>query len=136
MSSLDYKIKKAAQGTAPHPAILLLHGYGSNADDLFTFADYLPEQYTIISLEAPLANPYRGKAWYSINFDADVNFLKEAVTNYDKKEYAFENKNENLLATIPPLSPKSLKLEINKSYLTDLFELVKLKIRPSFLIVG
>ena len=52
MSSLDYKIKKAAQGTAPHPAILLLHGYGSNADDLFTFADYLPEQYTIISLEA------------------------------------------------------------------------------------
>ena len=30
----------------------------------------------------------------SINFDADVNFLKEAVTNYDKKEHAFENKNE------------------------------------------
>lgn len=30
----------------------------------------------------------------SINFDADVNFLKEAVTNYDKKEHTFENNNE------------------------------------------
>lgn len=93
MSSLNYKIKKAAQGTAPHPAILLLHGYGSNADDLFTFADYLPEQYTIISLEAPLANPYGGKAWYSINFDADQNKwsdLEEAKKSLDKLVYQWD----------------------------------------------
>lgn len=30
----------------------------------------------------------------SINFDADVNFLKEVVTNYDNKDNSFRNKND------------------------------------------
>lgn len=67
---LTHKIRKATTGIAPHPAIILLHGYGSNVDDLFSFADHLPNYYTVISLEAPLDTPFGGKAWYSINFDA------------------------------------------------------------------
>ena len=67
---LSYRIRKATTGVAPHPCILLLHGYGSNADDLFYFAGYLPDQLTVISLEAPLDTPFGGKAWYSIHFDA------------------------------------------------------------------
>lgn len=67
---LLYKIKKAINGIAPHPSIILLHGYGSNADDLFAFADYLPDHFTVISLEAPMNTPFGGKAWYSIHFDA------------------------------------------------------------------
>lgn len=67
---LSYKIKKATLGSAPHPAIILLHGYGSNADDLFSFADYLGGRHTVISLQAPLDTPFGGKAWYSIHFDA------------------------------------------------------------------
>ncbi|MGB2312337.1 MAG: alpha/beta hydrolase [Flavobacteriaceae bacterium] len=70
MAMLSYRIRKATTGVAPHPCILLLHGYGSNADDLFSFAGYLPDQLTVISLEAPLDTPFGGKAWYSIHFDA------------------------------------------------------------------
>lgn len=67
---LSYKLKKVNSGTAPHPAIILLHGYGSNADDLFSFADYLPQNHTIISLQAPYDTAFGGSAWYSIHFDA------------------------------------------------------------------
>ncbi len=66
---LSYRIKPPLTGFAPHPALFLLHGYGSNADDLFGFADHLPSDHTIISLEAPLDTPFGGKAWYSIHFD-------------------------------------------------------------------
>ncbi|MEK9517660.1 MAG: alpha/beta fold hydrolase, partial [Flavobacteriaceae bacterium] len=78
---LSYKIRKASVGFAPHPCIILLHGYGSNADDLFSFADYLPDHLTVISLEAPLDTPFGGKAWYSIHFDSEQDKwsdLKEA----------------------------------------------------------
>ena len=68
---LSYRIKKATQTKEPHPSLILIHGYGSNMDDLFSFANYLPEQYTIISLQAPLESPFGGGAWYSINFDSN-----------------------------------------------------------------
>lgn len=67
---LSYKVRKATTAKTPHPCIILLHGYGSNADDLFSFANYLPHLITVISLEAPLETPFGGKAWYSIHFDA------------------------------------------------------------------
>ena len=51
---LSYRIKKAAQSEDPTPAIILIHGYGSNMDDLFAFAEYLPDIFTVISLGAPL----------------------------------------------------------------------------------
>ena len=68
---LSYRIKKATQNKGPHPSLILIHGYGSNMDDLFSFANYLPEQYTIISLQAPMESPFGGGAWYSINFDSN-----------------------------------------------------------------
>jgi phospholipase/carboxylesterase len=52
------------------PLILMLHGYGSNENDLFSFANELPEEYIVISLRAPHAMQPSGNAWYAINFDA------------------------------------------------------------------
>ena len=69
---LSYRIKKSVLTRGPHPALILIHGYGSNMDDLFSFSNYLPEQYTIISLQAPLESPFGGGAWYSINFDSNL----------------------------------------------------------------
>ncbi|WP_338409295.1 alpha/beta fold hydrolase [uncultured Flavobacterium sp.] len=56
-----------------NPAIILLHGYGSNEEDLFSFADELPDEYYIISARAPYDMSYGSYAWYAINFDADEN---------------------------------------------------------------
>jgi phospholipase/carboxylesterase len=52
------------------PLILMLHGYGSDEKDLFSFANELPEEYIVISLKAPHAMQPSGNAWYAINFDA------------------------------------------------------------------
>ncbi|WP_019038624.1 alpha/beta hydrolase [Psychroflexus tropicus] len=52
------------------PLILMLHGYGSDEHDLFSFAGELPSEYVIISLKAPNALQPMGNAWYAINFDA------------------------------------------------------------------
>jgi phospholipase/carboxylesterase len=56
-----------------NPLLLLLHGYGSNEEDLFSFATELPEEYYIISARAPYDMTYGSYAWYAINFDADEN---------------------------------------------------------------
>ena len=56
-----------------NPAIILLHGYGSNEEDLFSFATELPEEYYVISARAPYDMMYGSFAWYAINFDADEN---------------------------------------------------------------
>ena len=55
------------------PLLVLLHGYGSDESDLFSFAEELPNELFIISLRAPhKLQPY-GNAWYAINFDAQQN---------------------------------------------------------------
>jgi len=53
--------------------LLLLHGYGSNEEDLFSFASELPDEYYIISARAPYNIQNGAYAWYAINFDADEN---------------------------------------------------------------
>lgn len=62
-----------------NPLLLLLHGYGSNEEDLFSFASELPEQYYVISVRAPHAMMYGSYAWYAINFDADENKFSDVV---------------------------------------------------------
>lgn len=52
------------------PLLILLHGYGSNEQDLFSFSSELPEEALIISARAPQNLGMGGYAWYTINFDA------------------------------------------------------------------
>jgi phospholipase/carboxylesterase len=71
--SLDYLIREPKIKLDKNPLILLLHGYGSNEEDLFSFATELPDEYYIISARAPYDLQYGSYAWYAINFDADEN---------------------------------------------------------------
>ncbi|MFM2369737.1 MAG: hypothetical protein RL619_2047 [Bacteroidota bacterium] len=71
--SLEYKIREPKIKLDKNPLLLLLHGYGSNEEDLFSFATELPEEYYIISARAPYNIQYGAYAWYAINFDADQN---------------------------------------------------------------
>lgn len=82
-----------------NPLLLLLHGYGSNEEDLFSFATELPDEYYVVSARAPFDMMYGSYAWYAINFDADenkfsdigqaqqsrdliANFIDELIENY------------------------------------------------------
>ena len=63
---LKYRIRKGDNKLTQNPAIFLIHGYGSNCDDLFSFAPYLPKNLTIIALEAPLLLAQGSYAWYHL----------------------------------------------------------------------
>ncbi|QXP58537.1 alpha/beta hydrolase [Olleya sp. HaHaR_3_96] len=81
------------------PLLILFHGYGSDENDLFSFATELPEELFIISVRAPYPMQPHGNAWYAINFDADqgkwsdneqaiqsrdliATFIDQVITNY------------------------------------------------------
>ena len=86
-TSLHHLVREPKVKKDKNPLLLLLHGYGSNEEDLFSFATELPEEYCIISVRAPYnLQPY-GHAWYAINFDADQNKFsnnEEAIVSRDK----------------------------------------------------
>jgi phospholipase/carboxylesterase len=71
--SLEYLIREPKIKLEKNPLLLLIHGYGSNEEDLFSFATELPDKYYIVSVRAPYTMQYGSYAWYSINFDADEN---------------------------------------------------------------
>lgn len=106
---LEYIIKESTHKVRHSPAIFMLHGYGSNEDDLFSFADELPDEYTIVSIRAPHILSGFGYAWYAINFDEEqgkwsdneqalksrdiiVDFIDEVC-----KKYKIDTKNVTLL---------------------------------------
>jgi phospholipase/carboxylesterase len=71
--SLEYQVRSPKIVLEKNPLLLLLHGYGSNEADLFSFASELPDEYYVISARAPYDLQYGSYAWYAINFDADQN---------------------------------------------------------------
>lgn len=91
------------------PLLIMCHGYGSDENDLFSFAQELPEELFIISLKAPYPMQPYGNAWYAINFDANQNKwndVDEAIESRDKiasfidlacKEYPVDENNVTLL---------------------------------------
>lgn len=88
--SLYHLIREPKNKLEKNPLLLLLHGYGSNEEDLFSFAAQLPDEYLIISARAPYALPPYGNAWYAINFDSDMNKFSDNVQAVESR---------NLIAT-------------------------------------
>jgi phospholipase/carboxylesterase len=77
--NLHYLVQEPKVKLDKNPLLLLLHGYGSNEEDLFSFAPELPDDSYVISVRAPYdLQPY-GHAWYAIHFDADENKFSDNV---------------------------------------------------------
>ena len=91
------------------PLLILLHCYGSNELDLFSFANELPDSLVIVSLRAPYEMGYGGYAWYDINLDSennkfsDLNQARESLKkikttiDYLKTKYSTNPNNTFLL---------------------------------------
>ena len=107
--NLHYLIQEPKIIQEKNPVLILLHGYGSNEEDLFSFAPELPDDSYVISVRAPYdLQPY-GHAWYAIHFDADENKFsdneqaKESVTliagfiDEIVKQYPIDTKNVTLV---------------------------------------
>jgi len=50
------------------PLLLMLHGYGSNEDDLFSLAPYLDGRFMIVSARAPIMLQPMSYAWFNLGF--------------------------------------------------------------------
>ncbi|MGG5600654.1 alpha/beta hydrolase [Myroides sp. C8-3] len=107
--SINYIIREPKVKMEKNPLLLLLHGYGSNEEDLFSFASELPDHYYIVSAQAPYPVPPYGYAWYAIHFDADANKFSDddqAIESRDKlvqfigelqEKYRIDPQNINLI---------------------------------------
>jgi phospholipase/carboxylesterase len=84
--SLYHLVREPKIKLDKNPLLLLLHGYGSNEEDLFGFATQLPDNYLIISARAPYSLPPYGNAWYAIDFDADMNKFTDNVQAAESRD--------------------------------------------------
>ena len=60
----------AAQVAAPW-LLVLMHGVGSNEQDLFGLARYVPAHFHVLSLRAPYAMGAQSHAWFQFTVDAN-----------------------------------------------------------------
>lgn len=71
--SLVHLVRQPLQTSAatPPPLLLLLHGIGSNEDDLFGLAPYLDERFLVVSARAPIVMGAGAYGWFNIEFTAE-----------------------------------------------------------------
>jgi phospholipase/carboxylesterase len=65
---LHYIVREPKIKQVHPPVLILLHGIGSNENDLFSFAAQLPDKFLIVSVRAPYTISEGSYAWYDMNF--------------------------------------------------------------------
>lgn len=81
---LQYLVREPETITPNSTILFMLHGYGSNEEDLFSFVPNLPHDWIVVSFRAPLSTDFEGFSWYDINFNnpeefVDVKQAKESL---------------------------------------------------------
>ena len=72
-----YLVKEPSLKSANPPLIILLHGYGSNEKDLFSFANQLPPQFLVVSVQAPNSLGNDSYCWYQMELSAGHTIINE-----------------------------------------------------------
>ncbi|MBR11201.1 MAG: esterase [Rickettsiales bacterium] len=96
---LTYLHQPADQDLADGSAIFMMHGVGSNAQDLFSLAPRLNKNTHIFSLQGPLQMGPTNYGWYVVDFSTGkptydyglveksrsliIDFIEQAIENYD-----------------------------------------------------
>lgn len=65
--ALKYLVQLPVEKTANAPVIILLHGYGSNEEDLFGLKEIFPKNYLVASARAPYPVGATGFQWFNLN---------------------------------------------------------------------
>ena len=87
---LQYLVREPQNITAETPILFLVHGYGSNEQDLFSFVPTLPEDWLVVSFRAPFNADNGGHAWFDIDFNSAENFVDD-VQAEDAVKQVLEN---------------------------------------------
>lgn len=80
---LDY-LAQATTDTPDKPLVIFIHGYGSNAADLFSLKDRLPADYNYLSVQAPVELQSDSYKWFtrkpgSAEYDGVTEELKSST---------------------------------------------------------
>jgi len=76
-------LQRPATATTPHPWLLvLMHGVGSNEQDLFSLAPQIPDRFHVLSLRAPFRMGPGSHAWFDFSIEPNgertINEAQEA----------------------------------------------------------
>lgn len=82
---VHYLLREPKSATETPSLILLLHGYGSNEQDLFSFAEELPDDAYVISLRAIREISMGGYAWYDLDFTSGAKMINSDQTIESQK---------------------------------------------------
>ncbi|MDD4970202.1 MAG: hypothetical protein PHT07_12325 [Paludibacter sp.] len=83
--SLYYLVREAKAGTINPPLLILMHGVGSNEQDMFSFSEHLPDNFLILSARGPLTIGPNSYAWFQVDFSTGVPVIhKEQAENSRK----------------------------------------------------
>ena len=81
---LTFLNRPAAVGTAKPWLLVLMHGVGSNEQDLFGLAPHLPPQFTVLSLRAPYVLGPGAFSWFDFALEPGggrrINAAEEAAS--------------------------------------------------------
>lgn len=107
--TLYHLVREPKVAVEKAPLLVMLHGYGSNEEDLFAFAEELPDEFFIISVRAPYPLPPYGNAWYAIHWqgsnDGKFSDDNQAVVSREKIVQFLEEVKESY-----PVDPNNVTL--------------------------
>lgn len=88
LAGLTYLVKEPTVKTDEAPLLIMLHGYGSNAQDLFGLSGYMPAKYRVLSVQAPVTLAQSSYAWYHLNMSGGKPKYSFAEAEKSRKQIA------------------------------------------------
>jgi phospholipase/carboxylesterase len=77
-------LTQSARSPKYSPLLILLHGIGSNEEDLFSLANQLPAEMLIVSARAPYQLSEGSYAWYQIDYSTPKRTINTAQAEWSR----------------------------------------------------
>lgn len=82
-TSLKYMIRESKDSAAGAPMLILLHGHGSNEEDLFALNAGIPDHWIVVSVRGPFKLAENSYRWYDVrmeNGSIAINIEQEEIS--------------------------------------------------------
>lgn len=83
---LHYLVRQPKVKTEKTPLVVLLHGVGSNEQNMFSLAEAMPENFLVVSARGPLTIGNGGYAWFQVQFSPEGSIINEAQAEQSRKD--------------------------------------------------